>query len=157
MVRGLEFSQYLNGQDETIKFAGRIGRQLKGGEMIELIGDLGTGKTTFVRGLVSGAGSSDHVSSPSFTIRNDYRVNDLLIAHFDFYRLDDPGIVKDMLAEELDDSATTVVAEWATAVDDILPIDRIRILFKVATNDGRWIKIDYPERFYYLFKGLGNQ
>lgn len=141
----------LNDVESTLKFASSMGEKLKGGEIIELIGDLGAGKTTLVHGLAQGAGSHDHVSSPSFTIRNDYQTKDLAIAHFDFYRLSDPGIMKDMLAEAAIDPETTVVIEWPGVVDDILPAEQIRLEIKVTGEYSREINIEYPERFAYLF------
>lgn len=144
----------LKGESATLNFAEQIGRNLKGGEVIELAGDLGAGKTTFVRGIAGGAGSVDHVTSPSFTIRNDYSTKERSIAHFDFYRLADPGIAKDMLAEEVIDPETTVIVEWAGVVDDILPEDRVEIAISTTAENERQFKIDSPERFSYLFDGV---
>src|SRR6185312_5854101 len=80
--------------DNTSDVAMKIGRKLQGGEVIELISDLGGGKTTFVRGLAKGMGSQDTVRSPSFTLSNEYRSGKLTLYHFDFYRLEDPGIMR---------------------------------------------------------------
>src|ERR1700679_221405 len=99
--------------EETIGLAAAIGGRLRGGEVIELASDLGGGKTTFVRGLAQGAGSGDTVSSPSFTLTNQYEAGDLTIYHFDFYRLLEAGIVRDELAEVLADPQAVVVVEWA--------------------------------------------
>jgi tRNA threonylcarbamoyladenosine biosynthesis protein TsaE len=139
---------------ETENFGARIGRNLKGGEVIELISDLGGGKTTLVRGLARGAGSADHVTSPSFTIRNDYQTKELAIAHFDFYRLNDAGNLRDMLAEAMLDPETAVVIEWATLIDDVLPADHVKIWLKPTADDGREAKVEYPQRFSYLFEGV---
>ncbi len=143
----------LDSVGSVISYASSVGERIKGGEVIRLIGDLGAGKTTFVRGLVQGAGSSDHVSSPSFTIRNDYQSKDLTIAHFDFYRLSDLGIIRDMLAEAAVDPKTTVIIEWPEVVDDILPPEQVRIELKVTSESSRDINIEYPPRFAYLFAG----
>lgn len=144
----------LKGESATLNLAEQIGRNLHGGEVIELAGDLGAGKTTFVKGLARGAGSDDHVTSPSFTIRNDYTAKEHSIAHFDFYRLSDPGIAKEMLAEEVIDPETTVVVEWAGVVDDILPEDHIEIAISSTDENERELKIDCPDRFRYLFNGV---
>jgi len=64
-------------------------------EIIELRSDLGGGKTTFTQGLAAGAGSKDAVSSPTFTLKKIYRAGELHIYHYDFYRLNEPGILKD--------------------------------------------------------------
>ena len=81
----------------------RLGKSLRGGEVIELVSDLGGGKTTFVRGLARGAGSHDKVASPTFTISKTYVTDGYEIHHFDFYRLNDAGIVADELAEVVGD------------------------------------------------------
>lgn len=144
----------LKSAQATEKLGEMIGSKLKGGEVIELISDLGGGKTTMVRGIARGAGSSDHVSSPSFTLRNDYSAKEIAIAHFDFYRLSEPGILRDMLAEQLIDPETTVIIEWAQVVDDILPADHIKLRLKATSENGRELELSYPERFNYLFEGV---
>lgn len=147
-----QFITVLDGLAATGRLARQLGRNLKGGEVIVLSGDLGSGKTTLVKGLALGADSHDHVTSPSFTIRNDYQGRDVAIAHFDFYRLLDAGIVREMLAEAVIDPGTTVVIEWAGVVDDILPIDRMVISLKPVSGTKRSASIDYPERLGYLLE-----
>jgi len=73
--------------EATEQLAEAIGRRLTGGEVIELVSDLGGGKTTFVRGLARGLGSADVVSSPTFTVSKVYKADKLELHHFDFYRL----------------------------------------------------------------------
>src|ERR1700712_1196496 len=101
----------------TLDLAAAIGMKLKGGEVIELVSDLGGGKTAFVKGLARGMGSTDVVRSPSFTISNQYKAGSKTLYHFDFYRLFDPGIMRDELAEILQDPNAVVVVEWASIVD----------------------------------------
>ncbi len=142
----------LTSASETEKYAEAIGSRLTGGEVIELVSDLGGGKTAFVKGLARGAGSKDHVTSPSFTLRNDYLAKGFSIAHFDFYRLSDPGILKDMLAEAMSDSGSVVVIEWGGIIDDILPDDRVKISIKVVGETRRLFEVDFPDRYKYLFE-----
>src|SRR3989344_4647612 len=88
------------GSDDTERLGRLLGKLLKKPEVIELRADLGGGKTTFVRGLVKGFGSQDVVTSPTFTLNKVYQGRDgQQIHHFDFYRLSEPGIVADQLAE----------------------------------------------------------
>jgi tRNA threonylcarbamoyladenosine biosynthesis protein TsaE len=124
-----------------------LGKSLSGGDVIELRADLGGGKTTFVIGLARGAGSKDRVSSPTFTLSRVYKAKDLDIHHFDFYRLDDPGILRDQLAESLSSERVIAIVEWADIVKDVLPADRFSIEFKPAANSSeeRQITIRYPE------------
>jgi tRNA threonylcarbamoyladenosine biosynthesis protein TsaE len=154
MSKHFQAKVQLNNQQQTEEFAALLGSRLSGGEVIELISDLGGGKTTFVKGLVQGAGSGDHVSSPSFTLRNDYGSAKMAIAHFDFYRLSDPGILKEMLAEAMLDPQTVVVIEWAGIIEDILPKDHIKITISVTAETKRQLALDLPSRFSYLVEGL---
>lgn len=105
-----------------------LGAILRGGEVIELIGDLGVGKTEFVRGLAQGANSTDVVQSPSFTISRVYKCADFDIFHYDFYRLgDDVGIMKSEISEQIADQSAVIVTEWASEVHGFLPNDRLQI------------------------------
>jgi tRNA threonylcarbamoyladenosine biosynthesis protein TsaE len=132
--------------DDTEKLGELLGSQLKAGEIIELRSDLGGGKTTFVRGLARGAGSQDRVSSPTFTLSRIYKAKKFDIYHFDFYRLNEPGILKDQLDEALLGNSVIVI-EWADIVKDVLPNDRISVEFRpvASSSEERQITITYPE------------
>lgn len=139
--------------DETIRLAEKIGRQLRGGEIIKLAGDLGSGKTTFVRGLARGIGSRDAVRSPSFTLANEYRTPNLTIHHFDFYRLtDEDGIMGGKLTEALADPGTVAVVEWGALVKDTLPKKLLAITLRTVGPDSREVTLEYPKQFEYLIK-----
>jgi tRNA threonylcarbamoyladenosine biosynthesis protein TsaE len=110
--------------EELIRLGCELGAKLRGGEVIELVGDVGAGKTTFVRGLAQGLGVAESVSSPSFSIMKNYNGRDgLILNHYDFYRLDDPGIMLAEIAEAVTDSQTVTVVEWGESVADVLPAD----------------------------------
>ncbi|MGH7194808.1 MAG: tRNA (adenosine(37)-N6)-threonylcarbamoyltransferase complex ATPase subunit type 1 TsaE [Candidatus Saccharimonadales bacterium] len=136
--------------EDTLETAMRIGRKLRGGEIIELVGDLGAGKTAFVRGLAKGMGSSDDVSSPSFTLGNRYRAGRLTLYHFDFHRLDEPGIMRRELAETVEDPAVVVVVEWADSVRSVIPDDRLTINITAAGENERRFNFTYPQKLRYL-------
>jgi tRNA threonylcarbamoyladenosine biosynthesis protein TsaE len=136
--------------DETLRLAEELGRKLRGGEVIELVSDLGGGKTTFVRGLAKGMGSRDGVRSPSFTLSNQYRAGDLTLHHLDFYRLSEPGIMRDELAEVAGDPKAVVAVEWADIVEDVLPPRRLTVTFKTIGEDKRELTFEYPETLDYL-------
>jgi tRNA threonylcarbamoyladenosine biosynthesis protein TsaE len=133
-----------------LRLAEAIGRKLRGGEVIELVSDLGGGKTTFVRGVASGMGSHDTVRSPSFTLSNEYRADKLTLYHFDFYRLHEPGIMRDELAEILTDPQAVVAVEWGEIVEDVLPQHRITVALKASGDTVREITINYPKDLNYL-------
>ncbi len=128
--------------EETFELGKRFGESLMGGEVIEFIGDLGAGKTSFMRGLAEGVGSDDSVSSPTFTISNIYSGrDDLSIHHFDFYRLPEPGLVKEQLKEAIEDPKAIVCVEWAESVHGVLPTDRITIQISTIDEDTREFKL----------------
>ena len=133
-----------------------LGRLLKPPVVIELRSDLGGGKTTFTRGLVRGVGSTNPVSSPTFTISKLYKTKTAQIHHYDFYRLPEPELVSDQLQECLQEPKAIVVVEWGEAVKDVLPENRITIEFKPTANnpDERSIKISYPESMSEVFQHL---
>lgn len=132
----------VNSADETREAGRKLGLSLRGGETIELVGDVGAGKTTFTKGLAVGLGIDDPVQSPSFTISQVYEGRDgIRLAHYDFYRLNDPGIMADELAEAMQDDKTVVVIEWADTVVDILPEGHIRVQFETTSEEGRKITL----------------
>lgn len=143
-----------NSADATENLAATIGKQLKGGEVIELISDLGGGKTTFVRGLARGAGSPDHVSSPTFTISNTYQTKNFRILHLDFYRLHQAGIIEHELHENIDQKHDVLAVEWSDVVRQVLPKSRLKVTIKSTGDDIRKLSIDYPTKLKYLVEGL---
>lgn len=123
-------------------FGEKLGALLKGGEIIELIGDVGAGKTVLAKGIAVGLGISDYVQSPSFTISRIYNGRDnLRLAHYDFYRLNDAGLMKDELGETMLDKNTVTIIEWAGLVSEILPKDRLSIKINPMTEESRRLEI----------------
>lgn len=121
----------------------RIGARLKGGEVFELRGDVGAGKTTFVKGLAVGLGVNDDVQSPSFTISRMYDGRDgIQLAHYDFYRLTDAGIMMNEVAEMVSDPLTVTVIEWADIVEGVLPEGHFAVSFSSPTETTR--RLDLP-------------
>ena len=139
---------------ETLGLGEKIGKACTGGEVFELTSDLGGGKTAFVRGLALGMGIADEVSSPSFTINNTYTGSGLVLEHFDFYRLDDAGVVGDQLSEDLFQSDAVVAVEWGDVVSDVLPADRIVVAITIGVDDSRIFSFSYPQARAYVFEGI---
>ena len=133
--------------------AADIGAKLQGGEVIELISDLGGGKTAFTRGLAQGMGSEDTVSSPSFTISNVYQAGKLQLHHFDFYRLHEAGIMADELNELIGDPHVVIVVEWAGIVENVLPGNRLRIEIETTGETSRTFTFSYPQSLDHLLEG----
>jgi tRNA threonylcarbamoyladenosine biosynthesis protein TsaE len=142
--------------EQTELLAAALGRSLKGGETIELASDLGGGKTTFTRGLVGGLGSPDKVASPTFTISKVYVAGDVAVHHFDFYRLAEPGIIADELAEVVGDPQSIVVVEWAEVVQHVLPDERLTIEIKQTPTGERQLTFRAPESLQYMVEAVKN-
>lgn len=136
------------GSADTSALGEILGANLTGGEVLALRSDLGGGKTTLTQGLARGLKSQDTVSSPTFTLNKIYKGRDgLEIHHYDFYRLDEPGIMRDELAESLNDPKVITVIEWGDIVEEVLPGNVISVELKPTANDPdeRQITISYPE------------
>ena len=139
--------------DDDMKVLGRrLGEQFRGGEVIELIGDVGAGKTTLAKGIAAGLLVDEDVQSPSFTISRTYEArDDLTLQHYDFYRLQQPGVMTYELSESVVDPRAVVLVEWAETVASVLPDERIvvRIDYR-PEDDGRNVTIDIPPKFNYV-------
>ncbi len=122
--------------------------------MIELVSDLGGGKTTFVRGLARGMGSGDKVSSPTFTVSKVYKAGKLELHHFDLYRLGEAGLIEYELQDILNDPLVIMVVEWARVAEHVLPDERLAIDIKPTSEDQRKITFHYPPSLAYLVEGL---
>ena len=146
---------------DTQALAEVIGRVVKGGEVFELTSDLGGGKTTFMKGFAHGMGVTEVVQSPTFNICLIHKgANDLELHHFDFYRLNEPGVMRAELAESLAQSNAVVAIEWGDIVHDILPASRVSINLAVPESEKRVIKItcqqDYIAKALYDYQQNGH-
>ncbi len=112
------------------------------GDVIALFGDLGAGKTRFIQGICKGFGITEHVSSPSFTIVNEYTTGKIKIYHFDFYRVKTMNEVIDIGFDEYIYSNGICLIEWADRIRDILPPNRYEINLLLGDSENiREIKI----------------
>jgi tRNA threonylcarbamoyladenosine biosynthesis protein TsaE len=140
--------------EQTMAIAERIGKNLKGGEVVELVADVGGGKTTFVRGLAKGAGSKNHVSSPTFTISKVYQAPKFEIVHFDFYRLEESGLIEYEIQEAIFDPITVIVVEWSDVIKHILPEERLVISIYQTHEDERTLSFAAQSKLRYLLEGV---
>ena len=132
----------IHGEDKMRLLGETMGRLLKGGEVLELIGDVGAGKTTLTKGIAKGMGIEEDVQSPSFTISRTYvGVEGLYLTHYDFYRLHDPGIMSADLHENIHNKNKVTIIEWAEIVGGVLPSDRISVVIVSPTEDDRTVTI----------------
>ncbi len=142
---------------QTQAFAETLGKMLRGGEIIELVSDVGGGKTTFVKGLAPGLGINDVVQSPTFTISRIYNARDgLELHHFDFYRLREAGIVAAELAESLTQPNAVVIIEWGDIVHTVLPHDRLTVNIESFGDTGRQLTFRVSKNYDYLLETINS-
>lgn len=131
----------IKSEAEMLKCGQDFAKKLSLPAVIDLIGDVGAGKTTFTRGLAQGLGVVEPVTSPSFTISKRYDFPGGELVHYDFYRLEDPGIMSEELSETLQDPHTVTVVEWAGGVTDLFPQDIQHIQIQLNEDGSRTINL----------------
>ena len=114
-------------REETIKFAADMAAKAEPGEVFTLTGDLGVGKTVFAKGFAKGLGVTEPVTSPTFTIVQEYLSGRLPFYHFDVYRIGDPDEMEETGFYDYLDRGGVVLIEWAELIEDILPSPRTAI------------------------------
>ena len=115
--------------DETIELALKLGRILQRGDTVCLMGDLGTGKTAFTGGIAKALDISGYITSPTFTIINEYE-GKLPLYHFDVYRISDPDEMYETGYEEYIKGDGITVIEWADLIEDVLPRERVDVTIR---------------------------
>lgn len=139
--------------DTTIDIGVQLGRLTNSGDIICLIGDLGTGKTHITKGIAKGLGVDDHITSPTFGIVNEYDSGRLKLYHFDVYRVNDPDEIEAIGFDEYIFSDAISIIEWANYIEDLIPKEHLRITIEKLPNlgeDHRKINIDYfGDRYSY--------
>ncbi len=141
---------------ETKKLASFLASKLSTGDIVVLSGDLGSGKTKFAEGFLSYWGLGDEVSSPTFTIVNEHKKNDMNIYHLDVYRLSDVGEFYSIGGTEYFTTGICII-EWGDLIEDILPNNYIKINFSKDEKDPsiRYLDIRaYGERLNNVIKEI---
>ena len=122
---------------ETEQIGQRLGQALRGGTVVAYLGGLGMGKTVFTRGLARGIGCQDRVTSPTFTIVNEYEGR-LPLFHFDMYRLPDSDALFDIGWEDYLDRGGVCAVEWSENVSDALPDDTVYVTIARHPENENW-------------------
>jgi tRNA threonylcarbamoyladenosine biosynthesis protein TsaE len=130
-----------HGEEETIELGRRIAATLPTRAVVLLIGNLGAGKTTLAKGIVSGLGAADleDVTSPTFTLIHEY--GEGRVYHIDLYRLDRPEQVATLGLDEIFDREAVVLIEWGERFPQLLPEGRIEIRIEPLNDESRRIEI----------------
>lgn len=128
---------------ETIEFAKEFASKLSKGDVVVLTGDLGAGKTKFTQGILTYFNLEDEISSPTFTIVNEYKKDDINIYHFDVYRLEGVDEFLAIGGDEYFEKGISII-EWGELISEVLPKNSIKInISKDMDNENnRIIKIE---------------
>ena len=117
---------YLDNDKETREIGFKLGKLLKPGSIVCLIGDLGAGKTTMTQSLAEALEVDDYITSPTFTIVNEYE-GKMPLYHFDVYRIGCSEEMYDIGFDEYINGEGVCIIEWANIIEDILPDDYLKI------------------------------
>ena len=138
-------SAYLSrSEGETEELGARLAKNLPGGTVVAMYGDLGAGKTAFVRGMARGMGLSCRVSSPTFTIVNEY-LGERELIHFDMYRLSGADELFDIGWEDYLNRGAVCAVEWSENVEDAFFGDEVRVTIEKLNDSQRKITIEGAE------------
>jgi tRNA threonylcarbamoyladenosine biosynthesis protein TsaE len=130
-------------EQETIAAGKEFGAGLAPGSVVALFGDLGAGKTRFIKGICEGLGIQKHVSSPTFTIVHEYPIPAGTIYHFDFYRVRSLQEIIDLGFEEYFHADSICLIEWAEKGQSLLPANRFEVYMDIGNDpDTREIRIE---------------
>lgn len=135
---------YSNSETETVSAGHKLAGMLSPGSVVALYGELGAGKTSFVRGLAEGLNVSSRVSSPTFTIVNEYP-GDIPLFHFDMYRLKSEDELFDIGWEDYQIRGGICAVEWSEHVEKAFDKSVIRVLIEKTGDGSRRIDINVPE------------
>ncbi len=148
---------FSNDMKDTILLGKKLGKILKPGDIICLIGELGTGKTHFVKGIAEGLGIVDNITSPTFSIVNEYTSGRLKLYHFDVYRVNDPDEIEAIGFDEYIFSNAVSIIEWSNYIEELIPKERIEINIEKDISKSvnfRKISINYCGYRYDYIKEL---
>jgi tRNA threonylcarbamoyladenosine biosynthesis protein TsaE len=124
---------------ETKAAGARLAEEIQAGDVVALVGDLGAGKTQFVKGLAKGLGSKEMVTSPTFTLMHEYQGKRVPIYHFDFYRIESLAALRAIGFDEIVFGDGVSVIEWADRFADAIPPRARWIKFELVSDDQRRI------------------
>jgi len=132
---------YTHSPEETEALGQRLAAQLQPGTVIAFLGDLGAGKTAFTRGLARGLGSSDRVTSPTYTLVNEYLGGKMPLFHFDMYRLGSSDELFDIGWEDYLERDGVCAVEWSENVSDAME-GALFVTIEKTGEDSRQITIE---------------
>ena len=144
---------YLDGEEQTKEIGYKLGKLLTPGSVICLIGDLGAGKTTMTQSLARAIGVDDYITSPTFTIVNEYEGN-MPLYHFDVYRIGSSEEMYDIGYDEYINSDGVCIIEWANLIEDILPDEYLYIEMNYKETGREMILTPKGDKYEEIVKEL---
>lgn len=148
----LEF--IINNVEDTLSLGKQLGSKVKSGDIICINGDLGAGKTHFTKGIAEGLGIEDHITSPTFTIVNEYEGGRLKLYHFDVYRVNDPDEIYAIGFDEYIFDKGVSVIEWSNYIEELIPEDYLSVniskLQEQGENFRKIVLIPHGSRYDYV-------
>lgn len=130
---------YIKNESETEAFGIELAKTLNAGDVVALIGDLGTGKTALTRYIAKGLGINERINSPTFTIVKEYAEGRLPLYHFDVYRVSDADELFNIGIDDYFFGNGVCVVEWADLISDILPENTKYINIEYGESEGERI------------------
>ena len=129
----------IRNEEDTKAFGRKLAEELEAGDILALIGDLGTGKTTLTKSVAAGLGVTEDITIPTFNIVNEYHSGRLPLYHFDVYRLESGADLFEIGGEEYFDAGGVCIIEWADLVAEALPDDTKVIFLEYGAQEGERI------------------
>ncbi|MGC6564606.1 MAG: tRNA (adenosine(37)-N6)-threonylcarbamoyltransferase complex ATPase subunit type 1 TsaE [Akkermansiaceae bacterium] len=140
----MELPAHLSSADETLGLGRWMGEVARAGDVIALLGDLGAGKTTLTQGIVRGLGYDQEVTSPTFSLVQEYLGGRLPVFHFDFYRVEDEHELLDLGWDDYLERDGLVIVEWPSLFPELLP-EGTKWIRLSHREDGRYAELSGPE------------
>ncbi len=138
--------QHLEGPKETLDFGRRLGKGLEAGDVVALEGDLGAGKTTLTKGLMEGLGYEGEVTSPTFSLVQEYGRGRLEVFHFDFYRVEEMGELFELGWDDYLERGGVLIVEWPNLFPELLPEGTRWFQLRHVEGGREVVEIKKPER-----------
>ncbi len=127
--------------EETVSLGEKLALGITFNATIALYGDLGSGKTTFAKGLAEGLGVKETVKSPSYNVYSVYKANRLNFVHIDAYRLENPAQYEDLLIDEIVQDPKVLCVEWPEKIGDNLALNTLKLHFSILEDGAHFIKV----------------
>lgn len=125
-----------NRPEDTFALGRKVGEQAGAGQVYTLVGDLGVGKTVFTQGVARGLGITEPISSPTFTIIQEYEEGRLPFYHFDVYRIGDIEEMEEIGYEDYFYGEGICLVEWANLIEELIPEDAVHVMIEKDLEKG---------------------